>query len=50
MEGDLLKDFWAPFFAYWTLLGFELIIMGVGLAGLFSALRRLDARERADEG
>ncbi len=49
MEGDLLKDFWTPFFAYWTLLGVELVILGVGLAGLVSVLRRRDSQERADE-
>jgi hypothetical protein len=46
MEYDRLRDFWTPFFAYALLLGVYLFILGIGLAGLVSAL---NAREKANK-
>jgi hypothetical protein len=39
MDGEnILRDFWTPLFVYSTLLGVYLIILGIALAGLVSAL------------
>ena len=39
MDYDPLRQFWTPFFVYLLLLGVYLITLGIGLAGLASALR-----------
>jgi hypothetical protein len=35
---DQLRNFWTPLFAYLNLLGVLLVILGIALAGLVSAL------------
>jgi cbb3-type cytochrome oxidase subunit 3 len=42
-----LNDFWMPRFAFLALLGVYLIILGIGLAGLVTALRKRE-RERVE--
>jgi hypothetical protein len=37
------REFWTPFFVYVTLLGVYLIILGIALGGLVSALRKREA-------
>jgi hypothetical protein len=46
MDGETtLRHFWATFLAYTALLGVYLIILGIALAGLVSALRKRESGE-----
>jgi hypothetical protein len=47
---NLLRNFWLPMFAYSLLLGVQLLLLGIALAGLGSALRRRSFRERNQPG
>ena len=38
MDYNPLRQFWTPFFACVLLLGVNLVLLGIGLAGLASAL------------
>jgi hypothetical protein len=40
MDYAPLRQFWTPLFIYLLLLAVYLVILGIGLAGLASALRR----------
>jgi hypothetical protein len=39
-EYNEFRQFWTPFFALLTLLGFQFLFLAIGLAGWASALRR----------
>jgi hypothetical protein len=44
---ELLRTFWTPLLTYLALLGVLLIFLGIGLAGLASAIRDRE-RKRAE--
>jgi hypothetical protein len=44
---EQLNSFWTPFLACLTLLGVYLLLLGIALAGLVTALRRRE-RERTE--
>jgi hypothetical protein len=39
-DGNVLRDFWTPLFVYLNLLGVYLLLLGIALAGLVSALKK----------
>lgn len=47
MEYDQFRRFWMPFWAYLGLIGVYLLILGVALAGLVTAMRAKE-RDRSD--
>jgi hypothetical protein len=44
-EYNEFREFWTPFFVFITLLGVYLIILGIALGGLVSALRKREVEK-----